>query len=138
MDIKHLITKLNWFYSLELTQVDLYLAQSKAFKNTYESIVFERTADIEQGHVENIKAIIKKLGGKPVKIRSIVFPVLGKVVGDLVSLLGIERSLKTNILLESKAMNHYIDLINAVGSDYGEELQKVLQHNLVDEDIHAA
>jgi bacterioferritin len=53
-----LIAKLNWFYSLELNQVDLYTAQSKAFKGSYESIIFERTAEIEQGHVENIGKIM--------------------------------------------------------------------------------
>lgn len=59
-----LIARLNWFYSLELNQVDLYLAQSKAFKGSYESIVFERTAHIEQDHVENIGDLIKQLGGE--------------------------------------------------------------------------
>ena len=54
MDKETLISKLNWFYSLEINQVDLYMAQSKTFKGSYESVVFERTAYIEQQHVDNI------------------------------------------------------------------------------------
>ncbi|TCL54965.1 hypothetical protein EDC14_105818 [Hydrogenispora ethanolica] len=50
-----LISKLNWFYSLELNQVDLDMAQSRMLRGTYESMVFERTAWIEQEHVDNIK-----------------------------------------------------------------------------------
>ena len=138
MNQKHLIAKLNWFYSLELNQVDLYMAQSKAFKGAYESIVFERTAHIEQDHVENIGDIIKELGGRPTRFGSIVSPILGKFAGKLVSLFGIEYTLKADIMLERKAMQDYTDLINAIGDEYGEELRRILQHNLVDEDVHTA
>lgn len=133
-----LIARLNWFYSLELNQVDLYLAQSKAFKGSYESIVFERTAYIEQDHVENIGDLIKELGGRPTRLGSIISPALGKIAGNLVSFFGMERTLKANILLERKAMRDYIDLINTVGDEYGEELRRILEHNLVDEDVHTA
>ena len=133
-----LIDRLNWFYSLELNQVDLYLAQSKAFKGSYESIVFERTAYIEQDHVENIGDLIKELGGRPTRLGSIISPALGKIAGNLVSFFGMERTLKANILLERKAMRDYIDLINTVGDEYGEELRRILEHNLVDEDVHTA
>jgi hypothetical protein len=55
MEKAELISKLNWFYSLELNQVDLDMAQSRMLRGTYESMVFERTAWIEQEHVDNIK-----------------------------------------------------------------------------------
>lgn len=138
MNRKHLLMKLNWFYSLELNQVDLYMAQSKAFKGAYESIVFERTAHIEQDHVENIGDIIKELGGSPTRFGSIVSPALGKFAGNLVSFFGVEHTLKANILIERKAMKDYTDLINTIGDEYGEELKRILQHNLVDEDVHTA
>ena len=138
MKRKQLIARLNWFYSLELNQVDLYLAQSKAFKGSYEGIVFERTAHIEQDHVENIGDLIKELGGRPTRLGSIISPALGKIAGNLVSFFGMERTLKANILLERKAMRDYIDLINTVGDEYGEELRRILEHNLVDEDVHTA
>jgi bacterioferritin len=133
-----LISKLNWFYSLELNQVDLYIAQSKAFKGSYESIIFERTAEIEQGHVENIGKIIKEFGGKPTKLGWLVSPVIGRIAGKLTAFSGMENTLKANIMIERKAMKDYTDLINDIQNEYGEELETVLKHNLADEDVHTA
>jgi bacterioferritin len=65
MDNEMLISKLDWFYNLELNQVDLYNSQSKVFKGSYSGIVFERCAYLEQNHVDNIGEKIKELGGKP-------------------------------------------------------------------------
>jgi len=135
---KQLMSNLNWFYSLELNQVDLYLAQSKAFKNNYESIIFERTAWVEQQHVENIGDKIKEFGQQPTKFGSIVSPLIGRIAGKIISLFGVEATLKANILIEHKAMQDYTNLINSVKDEYGKELEKVLKANLVDEDLHTA
>jgi bacterioferritin len=138
MNREDLIAKLNWFYSLELNQVDLYRVQSGNFIGSYESIIFERTADIEQEHVDKIAYQIRKLNGVPTKLGDILSPILGKVAGSLVSISGIENVLKADILLEQKAMTDYTELINTIQDDYGAELKKILQHNLVDEDTHTA
>ena len=138
MNREDLIAKLNWFYTLELNQVDWYRAQSGNFIGSYESIIFERTADIEQEHVDKIAHQIRKLDGIPTKLGDILSPILGKVAGSLVSISGIENVLKANILLEQKAMSDYTELINTIQDDYGAELKKILQHNLVDEDTHTA
>lgn len=138
MDKTELIAKLNWFYSLELNQVDLYTAQSKTFEGSYESLVFERTAYIEQQHVDNIAAKIRELGGTPTKLGDVVSPILGSIAGKLISFAGVEHTLKANILIERKAMHDYTDLLNLIGDEYGGELKKILQLNLVDEDVHTA
>ncbi len=138
MNREDLIAKLNWFYSLELNQVDWYRVQSGNFIGSYESIIFERTADIEQEHVDKIAYQIRKLDGVPTKLGDILSPILGKVAGSLVSISGIENVLKADILLEQKAMTDYTELINTIQDDYGAELKKILQHNLVDEDTHTA
>ena len=65
MEREDLLLKLNWFYSLEESQVELYLAQSKKFKGTYESIVFERTALVEQQHADRLAAVIRALAANP-------------------------------------------------------------------------
>ncbi len=138
MNREDLIAKLNWFYSLELNQVDWYRAQSVNFIGSYESIILERTAEIEQEHVDKIAYQIRKLDGIPTKLGDIISPILGKVAGSLVSISGIENVLKADILLEQKAMSDYTELINTIQDDYGAELKKILQHNLVDEDTHTA
>ncbi len=138
MDKKDLISKLNWFYSLELNQVDLYNAQSKTFRKTYPGLVFERSAFIEQQHVDNIGEKIKELGGKPSLIGDILSPLIGRAAGELVSLTGLEDTLTVNILIEQKAMNDYKDLLRRLNSDncQNKELIKILQHNYVDEHLH--
>ncbi len=138
MNREDLIAKLNWFYTLELNQVDWYRVQSGNFIGSYESIIFERTADIEQEHVDKIAYQIRKLDEIPTKLGDILSPILGKVAGSLVSISGIENVLKADILLEQKAMTDYTELINTIQDDYGAELKKILQHNLVDEDTHTA
>lgn len=138
MKIDTLISKLNWFYSLELNQVDLYNAQSKAFKGRYSGIVFERCAYIEQNHVENIGEKIKELGGKPTLLGDIISPIIGRVAGELISMTGLEDTLAINILIEQKAMKDYNDLIEKLHQDKlgDKEMIKILQHNFVDEHLH--
>ena len=138
MDKETLIGKLNWFYSLELNQVDYYNAQSKSFKGRYSSLVLERCAEIEQGHVDNISQKIKGLGSKPTKLGDVISPIIGRTAGELISLTGLEDTLTVNILLEQKAMKDYNDLIAKLHQDqFGDqELIKLLQNNFIDEQLH--
>lgn len=138
MDKDTLISKLNWFYSLELNQVDLYKAQSKAFKGSYSGLVFERISGIEQNHADNVGDKIVALGGKPTVLGDIISPLLGKVAGELIAMTGLEDTLAINIMVEQKAMTDYNGLIEKLQQDqYGdEELTKILQHNFVDENLH--
>jgi len=133
-----LLSKLNWFYSFELNQVDLYTSQSKSTEDDYISMAFERIAYIEQQHVDNIADKIKELGGKPTALGDVIAPVLGKTLGRVLALSGIENLLKVNILLEQKAMKDYKELIHSVKGKYDYETIKILQSNLIDEDLHAA
>lgn len=138
MDTDTLISKLNWFYSLELNQVDLYNAQSKAFKGMYSGIVFERCAYIEQNHVDNIGEKIKELGGKPTVLGDIISLIIGKVAGELIAMTGLEDTLAINILIEQKAMKDYNHLIEKLhkDNDNDKELIRILQHNFIDEHLH--
>jgi len=138
MDKDTLISKLNWFYSLELNQVDLYFAQSKAFKGRYSGLVFERCAFIEQNHVDNIGEKIKELGSNPTVLGDLISPLLGKMAGSLISGTGLEDTLAIDIMIEQKAMKDYNDLIEKLLQDNStdKELIKILQHNCVDEHLH--
>jgi bacterioferritin len=139
MERGQILSKLNWFYNLELNQVDLYMSQSGSFKDTYVSSAFERIAYIEQQHVDNIAEKIKEMGGTPSKVGDVIFPIVGSIAGKVVSLGGLERVLKANILIENKAMQDYRTMIASLKeSSYDEELMKILEHNLVDEDLHTA
>lgn len=132
---EQIINRLNWFYSLELNQVDLYMAQSKQVDETYLSKVLERAAYIEQQHVDNIAEKIKELGSKPTQLGDVIAPILGKIEGNIISFTGIKPMLKANILLEQKAMSDYIDFISKVTDP---ELFNLLWSNLIDEDFHTS
>jgi len=139
MDKDTLISKLNWFYSLELNQVDLYFAQSKAFKGRYSGLVFERCAYIEQNHVDNIGEKIKELGSNPTVLGDIISPIIGKIAGSFISATGLEDTLAIDIMIEQIAMKDYNDLIEKLHQDNNtdKELIKILQNNFVDEHLHS-
>jgi bacterioferritin len=138
MDNEELISKLNWFYSLELNQVDLYNAQSKTFKGRYSGLVFERSAVIEQQHVDNIGAAIKQLGGNPTVLGDILSPIIGRIAGELISFTGLEDTLMINIMIEQKAMKDYNSLIEKLHYENytDKDLIKTLQYNFIDEHLH--
>ena len=132
-----LVSKLNWFYSLELSQADLYMAQSKQIKNMdyYISKVLERASYIEQQHVDNIADKIKSLGKTPTSLGDVIAPILGKMSGNLVARTGLITMLKVNIMLEKKAMDDYKNLIMKIKED---DLFTLLWSNLIDEDLHTS
>lgn len=141
MDREELMRRLNWFYSLELNQVELYKAQAKQFKDHYAGQVFERVATIEQSHVDNVANRIKSIGGNPTLLGEVVSPVIGMSLGNLMSLTGLERALQLNIELERKAMGDYKKLVEelvAGGEDYEGELCTQLKTNYIDEHLHTA
>lgn len=138
MDKEKLISKLNWFYSLELNQVDLYKSQSKAFEDEYAGLVFEKLAEIEQLHVDNIFAKISELGATPTKIGDVISPIIGSIAGKVIGMTELHSVLKINIMIEQKAMKDYKELINNVKhSQYGSnDLIKLLTQNFIDENLH--
>jgi len=137
MNNEELIHKLNWFYSLELNQVDLYMAQSKQIRNKdfYISKVLERASYIEQQHVDKIADKIKSLGKTPTSLGDVIAPIIGKMGGNVVAMTGLITMLKVNIMLEKKAMSDYKDLIMKIKED---DLFTLLWSNLIDEDLHTS
>ncbi len=133
---KDIILKLNWFYSLELNQVDLYAAQSKRLRDIYIKRTLERVAVIEEQHVHNISDMIKQYGGQPTVLGEFVAPLTGKLAGNLSGVSGVANLLKADILLEQKAMADYKDFIVKAGGH--QELFDLLWGNLIDEDLHTA
>ncbi|MDN5323098.1 MAG: bacterioferritin [Clostridia bacterium] len=139
MNHSQLLAKLNWFYNLELNQVDLYTSLSKTFEDKYTSLVFQRLSYIEQQHVDNIAVKIKEMGGAPSTLGDILSPIIGSIAGKVLSLAGTENILKAAIKLEQKAIEDYRNLIQIVNKNgYDQELLKILEHNLIDEDLHTA
>lgn len=137
MNQKELIARLNWFYSLELNQVDLYTTQANAVEDDiYLAKTLSRVAAIEQQHVDNMAEAIKILGAEPTKLGDVISPLVGKAAGMITGLVGPKLILKTDITLEEKAMQDYKNLIIQIGDN--KHLFNVLWDNLIDEDLHTA
>jgi len=137
LDIQKVIRKLNWFYSLELNQVDLYSEESRKTSDQYLKKTLERIANIEQQHAETIAQTINELGKKPTAVGNVLAPALGKITGKSISMMGMENLLKFNIILEKKAMKDYRNFILKIHPTY-KELAHILYSNLIDEDLHIA
>ena len=103
----YLISKLNWFYSLEVTQVDNYMTQSKAIEHPYISLALARFAAIEQEHVENIAAYIKNMGEEPTASGDAVSSYLGRIIGKITPLYRINEYALIQCSSGKKAKSDY-------------------------------
>lgn len=139
MDQKTLLSRLNWFYSLEVTQVDNYLAQSKALEDSYIATGIERIALLEQEHVNNLSAIIINLGAKPSMLGDMLSPIIGTALGKVLGTTDVATMLKANIKIEAKAATDYQKLIRELeAGDHDQGMLKTLQYNMTDEDLHSS
>lgn len=136
MDKNQIISRLNWFYTLELNQIDLYITQSKKVDDQYTRKVLERSAQIEEQHALNISAQLKELGAKPTLLGDLIGPFTGKIGGYVTPLVGLKNMLKANVMLERKAMNDYKKFISSLKDEKG--LTDLLWAHLIDEDLHAS
>ncbi len=134
-DLKKIIRKLNWFYTLEKNQVDLYTARSENVRDIYLKKTLKRVSLIEQKHVGNIADQIKSYGEQPTMIGDVIGPLLGKIAGKITGKITTEQFLKINIALEKRAMQDYKKFICQV-KDPG--LLELLWAHLIDEDLHTA
>ncbi|NLC42802.1 MAG: ferritin-like domain-containing protein [Clostridiales bacterium] len=135
MEREKLISRLNWFYALEVTQVDNYISQAKMIKDKYISKALVRFASIEQEHVDNIAEYIKGLGSEPTQSRDVISSYLGKLVGNITPTTGIINMLRINVAVEQKAKADYKKLIDEVKD---KKLLDTLWANFIDEDLHTA
>ncbi|MBC7325967.1 MAG: ferritin-like domain-containing protein [Moorella sp. (in: Bacteria)] len=135
MDEKALMRSLNWFYSLEVEQVDLYRTQARAATDIYLQQVLTRVAAIEQEHVLNLEAEIRRRGATPTRLGSVIAPLLGTAAGTILNWTRSRTVLWANITLEEKAIADYKRLILKVAE---RSLFDLLWSHLIDEDLHTA
>jgi len=122
-------------YVLELTQVDNYIAQAKLIEDQYIARALERFSFIEQQHVDNIAAQLKRFDAVPNKTGDMMAPWIGKIMGNVLGASGVFLLLEINSAIEQKAMSDYKQLIAQVDDA---DLLETLWSNLIDEDLHTA
>lgn len=114
MDNKTLIRWLNWFYALEMSQVDLYLNQARNSSDYYIANALLRIAEIEAGHAEILNKFLLKLGTKPAKIDSLISRITGNIPGQITPYLGTVNFFLYNYTLETIAIRDYKYLLRSL------------------------
>lgn len=133
MKLEHLVAKLNWFYSLETNQVDLYKTQSRDAGDPHLAAALLKFAEVEQGHVENIRGLINHLGARPTVLGEVMGELTGILAGKLSSIISWEKTLNFDIAIETKAISDYHALMKQVDEP---EIKDLLLRNMIDEELH--
>jgi len=134
MDRRSLLIVLNRFLALECQQVALYRGQGKRVGDEHLRRALELFADIEIGHVKNLRREIKRLGGKYSPLVEMADG-LGAIMGRASRLPGIAPMLKLNILIEGRAARDYAGLIRNLPPGPTRDL--LWKHRL-EEELHRA
>lgn len=134
MDRRSLLVVLNRFLALECQQVALYKGQAKWTNDEHLRRALELFADIEMGHVKNLRREIKRLGGGYSHLVEAADS-LGAFMGRASRLPGIGPMLKMNILIEGRAARDYAGLIRNLSPGPTRDL--MWKHRL-EEELHRA
>lgn len=134
MDRRSLLVILNRFLALECQQVPLYKGQARRMDDEHLRRALELFADIEMGHVKNLRREIKRLGGQ-YSLLVEAADGLGAVMGRASRLPGIGPMLKLNIFLEGRAARDYAGLIRQLPPGPTRDL---LWQHLLEEELHRA
>jgi len=119
-------------HTLELMAITIY-----RFQITSENCQFNRqliTAMCnEMTHYQDFQVKLYEFGLKPRLTRG-AFWIVGFMFGFGSRLLGRKTILKTGIWVESKAVQHYAELLDTI--DWDEDTRRIIEKNQADEDGH--
>ncbi|MFW6035840.1 MAG: demethoxyubiquinone hydroxylase family protein [Halothermotrichaceae bacterium] len=133
-----LIKWLNWFYTLEMGQVDLYLSQAKKSEDPYIAHVLLKVAEVEASHAELFSDILKRMGSRPYMIDSLLSYITGHIPGLITPITGTTNLFLYNYTLETIAIADYKMLLKKIEpvTDLHQDLINILMSNLIEEDFH--
>ena len=119
-------------HTLELMAMTIY-----RFQITKENCQFNRQLIAamcnEMTHYQDFQVKLYEFGFKPNPFR-LAFWIVGFVFGFGSRLLGRKAILKTGIWVESKAVQHYAELLDTI--DWDEDTRKIIEKDQADEDRH--
>lgn len=133
-----LIKWLNWFYTLEMSQVELYLTQARHSNDDYLANVLLTLAATEIRHAESIKEIIIKLDSQVMLIDKLLSQIIGYIPGQVSPFIGKSNLYYYNYSLESIAVHDYKLFLKSLdfNSKIERDLAPLLLNNMIDEDLH--
>jgi len=127
------IWSLNFMYSMERFATEIYHSQRGAFGETGIAEKMKHAQENEQQHVEKLKKQIVDLKNTPTKL-SILFRLAGKFAGYATRCLGKKFMLKTDILVEKRAVKDYGYFLRTM--HFGEDTDLLIKGIISDEEEH--
>lgn len=130
--LKKIKKALHAFHTLETMAVSIYKFQITKEPSELNRQLIAAMCN-EMTHLQDFQVKLYEYGFKP-SIFRIAYWIVGFVFGFGSRLLGQKAILKTAIMVESKAVKHYAELLQRV--DWDEQTRKMIEKDQADEDGH--
>jgi demethoxyubiquinone hydroxylase (CLK1/Coq7/Cat5 family) len=124
--------RLRILHTLEIMAVTIYKCQIKTEHCEIDTALTAAMCN-EMTHMQDFQTKLYEYGFKPSKLR-FRYWMIGYVFGLGSRLMGRERTLKTGIWTEEKAVHHYGQLLNEI--EWDDEVRAIIEKDLADEVGH--
>jgi len=119
-------------HTLELMAITIYRFQITSDKSEFNSQLIAAMCN-EMTHYQDFQVKLYEFGFKPNPLRW-AFWIIGFAFGFSSRVLGRKALLKTGIWVESKAVQHYSELLETI--DWDEDTRRIIEKDQADEDGH--
>lgn len=132
LDRPAVVRALNEFLALEKQQVAMYGAQAARVHDGALQTGLIRLKEVEQGHIDNLTALLAEYGGKPGLMPALA-PAVGRLLARATRASGLTNLLKIDAAIERKATNDYQLFLDRISDA---RLRYVMRSNQIDEEQH--
>jgi demethoxyubiquinone hydroxylase (CLK1/Coq7/Cat5 family) len=127
------ILSLNFMYSMERFATAIYRVQKGGFKEAFISQKMNFAVDNEWQHASKLKKRITELNSKPTGI-SVLFQMAGSTLGSISRCFGKPLALKTDLVIEKRAVKDYTYFMNTLSLD--DQTKLMIKSIIADEESH--
>lgn len=120
------------FHTLETMAVSIYQFQITRKSSEHNRQLVAAMCN-EMTHLQDFQTALFEYGARPSPLRW-AYWLVGFTIGFFSRLRGTRAILKTGIWVETKAVNHYAELLKTI--DWDENLRKMIEKDQADEDDH--
>jgi len=127
------ISALKFMYNMERFATQIYLTQRRSFSENETIKKLATAAENEQQHVDILAKRIQELDGSRSHL-GLVFQMMGRILAVAAGLPGKLFVLKTDVLIEKRAINDYGSFLNRI--DFDDETIAKIERIIADEKRH--
>lgn len=130
--LKSIYHALITFHNLETMATNIYKYQMTKEKSELNRLLLAAMLN-ESTHIQDFEVKLYEYGYRPSLLRY-AYRILAFILGFITRLLGTKAILSLGILVETKAVAHYAELLETI--EWDEETRKMIEKNQADEDLH--